>query len=315
MKRFSWFDLVLGALVLAALGYAGFRFLSAEDLALAFGRFDYSFLSYIVLLSLVYTVLKGARLVYLLRSVLPVPLWVGLRAYFAGEPLALLPGGFAARVGPLQQAGIPIAQSSVPVLVASLLDQVFLLLGSLLAALWLQEARAAVAVIAVVLGVAGILLVIPGVRAWLDQRLEGLAQRFRLQKKWQTIKHTALAVANWRVLLLGFGLTVLAFGLKLWALQLCLLALGWNLAPGPLFLAFVLPTLLGRVVPIPGGVGVTEAGMVGFLTIHSEIPAEEALAASTLFRFATVLFPALLGALIYLFGWHRNPLPASMRKT
>src|SRR5215208_3412944 len=70
-----------------------------------------------------------------------------------------------------------------------------------------------------------------------------------------------------------------------------------------LLLAFTLPTMLGRISAMPGGVGVTEAGMVGILDAAPGVTVSQAAAAAVIFRVGTVLFAALLGAVVYFFGW------------
>jgi uncharacterized membrane protein YbhN (UPF0104 family) len=76
-----------------------------------------------------------------------------------------------------------------------------------------------------------------------------------------------------------------------------------NLPAPTLFLAYILPAMLGRLSALPAGVGLTEAGMVGFLASASGVAAETATAAAAVFRIGTVFFQALLGGLVYFLFW------------
>lgn len=53
-------------------------------------------------------------------------------------------------------------------------------------------------------------------------------------------------------------------------------------------------SLLSSVVPVPGGIGVAEFGLVVGLT-SAGLPAETALAAALLYRFATFYLPPVWG--------------------
>jgi uncharacterized protein (TIRG00374 family) len=100
------------------------------------------------------------------------------------------------------------------------------------------------------------------------------------------------------------ALTVAAFACHIVALDLALRGVGTSLSYAGLALAYFLPTVLGRVSGLPGGIGVTEAGMTGFLTSISDIGPNTAIAAVTIFRVATFFFAALIGGLVYFLSWN-----------
>jgi uncharacterized protein (TIRG00374 family) len=85
-------------------------------------------------------------------------------------------------------------------------------------------------------------------------------------------------------------------------LDLSLRGFGLTASYPTLFLAYILPAMLGRLSALPAGVGLTEAGMVGFLASTAGIDADIAAVAAAVFRVGTVFFQALLGALVYFFG-------------
>ncbi len=70
--------------------------------------------------------------------------------------------------------------------------------------------------------------------------------------------------------------------------------------------AFALPTMLGRLSALPGGVGVTEAGMIPLIDSAAGVTREQAAAAVAVYRLGSVVFAALIGALVYLFAWRAD---------
>jgi uncharacterized protein (TIRG00374 family) len=76
---------------------------------------------------------------------------------------------------------------------------------------------------------------------------------------------------------------------------------------------FFVVTLLSSFVPLPGGVGVVEAGLTGAL-VAAGVAAPTALAAVLVFRLLTYVAPIVLGAALYV-GWRitvrRRPQPRS----
>ena len=135
--------------------------------------------------------------------------------------------------------------------------------------------------------------------------MEAILGRFKLLDHWQKFTQSLRDVTTPQILISGMVNTAFAFMFMFGALYLALRGVGaGNVPPATLVLAFALPTMLGRISALPGGVGVTEAGMVGIL--------DQAAAAVTVFRLGTVLFAALVGGLVYLFGWRGAKEKAAM---
>ncbi len=105
------------------------------------------------------------------------------------------------------------------------------------------------------------------------------------------------------VLLGAVANAAIAVALMVVALDLTLRGLGAKVGYATELLAFTLPSLLGRISAMPGGVGVTEAGMVGVLDAAPGVPLNQAAAAVVLFRIGTILFAAVVGGIVYFFGW------------
>lgn len=303
MKKPDLFRLVLTGAVVLGVAYGGYRYLSGREVLDALKTFNSWYAAPVLTLSALYLIVKGWRFVLLLRPLCELRAGTVFRAYVSGAGAALLPGGVTARLGLLKQAGVPISKTGAPLILSSLLDQAVFLLGALVAAVWFPEVRGVALALLGGLAVAGGLLWFRPVRAWWGRLFDGLSRRARVHEKWRNFVGAWGALSSVRVLGTGFGLTVFAFALKIVALDLCLRGLEWHLPYPTLFAAFMLPTLLGRLSPLPGGVGVTEAAMVGVLVAGSELTPAVAFAAVALFRVATVLFDALLGTLVFFFAW------------
>ena len=107
-----------------------------------------------------------------------------------------------------------------------------------------------------------------------------------------------------RIVLVSLGATLLAFTAKVIALDFSMRTVGLELSYPALFLGFVIPTLLGRLVPVPGGVGVTEASMISFLATITQAGAYVLTLGVVVFRLSSIFFLALLGAVVYHALWN-----------
>lgn len=295
---------ILHVLVIGGVIWAGVRYLNGEEVVNAVQNFDYGLIPYMLLLATTYFLLKAARFIVLISPFTEnISKWTVLRAYMAGQAMTLIPGGVAARAALMKQAGVSVAQSSVPVLLHSAWDQTVFLLGGLIAALWFPAARVPVLIILGVLIVVGTLFAIEAVRDWAGDKAESLAKRFDKEAEWERFLDAFPKVFKWKIMLAAFVITVVAFGTNIVTLDLAMRGLELEVAYPTLFLAFIIPTMLGRMVPVPGGFGVTEASMVGFLSSASEVNTNQTVAAVAMFRIATIVFPAFLGMIVYFFFW------------
>jgi uncharacterized protein (TIRG00374 family) len=163
----------------------------------------------------------------------------------------------------------------------------------------------------------GIVFAIPAARNLLSRAAERLARRFKVLDHWRDFLDAVKEMVTWRTMLVTMVITLLGVGMQIVMLDLSLRALGLEVPYPTLFLAYILPAMLGRLSALPAGVGLTEAGMVGFLASTSGIDPDTAAAAAAIFRVGTVFFQALLGGLVYLFGWkgeaEAKPAPARER--
>jgi uncharacterized protein (TIRG00374 family) len=111
---------------------------------------------------------------------------------------------------------------------------------------------------------------------------------------------------RWRQMLLS----TLAAHLSLFLVLLaCVRAAGVapRVVPWPEVLAaFAIIRLVSAIPVTPGGLGVAELGLVGFISTGMADPAVERVAAAVLlFRFFTYLLPTIIGGVVA-YGWHRR---------
>lgn len=293
----------LHAAVLMGLGIAGFKYLSGEAIWTAIKSFNYVYMPFILLAATVYFALKAWRFHILLTPFADVKRGTVMRAYAAGQAATLVPGGIAARVGLLKQAKVPVEDSSVPVAFSSIADQTVFIAGALLAAIFFEPARMPAYIILGVLVVVGLLLFIPVVRGSLLNAAEWVTGKFGYKEQLHDFLENVTDLLNPSTILWTLGLTVASVVLEIVALDLTIRGVGESISYATLALAYVLPTMLGRLSGLPAGLGVTEAGMLGFLTGFSPLDTGAATAATVIFRIATAFFRALLGAILYVVAW------------
>jgi uncharacterized protein (TIRG00374 family) len=288
------------ALVLISLGVAAREYLSGEALLAALGAFNWLYAPLILGLTVIYVLLKGVRFVVFLHPLVDYGRWALLRAYLAGQVATLMPAGGAARAVVLEQVGVSLPKGGAAVLFASLSDQAVLLSGLLVAAIWFEAARLPALIALGVLAALGVLLWFQPVRTRLLGAASWLMRKLHLEEKWELFQGAFDEGLSLGVALRGLAFTAAAFALMPVALELALRGLGLTAPPGTLLLAFVLPTILGRLSSLPGGVGVTEASMVTLLSAVQGIDANLAAAAVAVFRVGTVFFAAVFGGVVYL---------------
>jgi len=158
----------------------------------------------------------------------------------------------------------------------------------------------------IVLGILVMLTIIflfPAPRRWLDRIAAAIAKRFNVADQWKNFLQHGREVINARTILIALALTIGGLIVQVIILDFSLRGFGFTVSYATLFFAYIVPTMLGRLSALPAGVGVTEASMVGFLSSSAGVDPDTGLAATAIFRIATVFFQALLGALVYFFAW------------
>lgn len=310
MEKKDYLKYILHAAILIGLVVAGVKYLNGEEVLEAIRTFDYRYALVMGALALAYLFSKAWRFVLLTRQISDVPWGVIFKVYVAGQPAAYLPGGIAARAGLMKEVDIPVGKGSVPVIFNSLLDQVVLISGALIAALWFERARTSVLIIIGVIAALGVALYIPASRRLIMQVFERIAKKFNFLDQWEKFLEALPKAMSLRLFGITLGITILATVFQIITLDLAIRGVGATLSYSVLALAYFLPIVLGRLSGLPGGVGVTEAGMVGVLHTMSDLSTPTVFAAVAIFRLAVIVFTGLVGALVYFFMWRGEDEPA-----
>lgn len=296
--RYALHVAVIVGLVLAAVNY-----LQGEAVLDALATFRYVYAPLMVLVSAAVLFFKGLRFVPLMRPLTDVGRWCLTRGYMAGQPATLVPGGVAARVGIMHQVGVPAAESSIAVAFAGLIDYATYFLGTLLAAAFFPEARRPAFIALGLLAGLALLIWFPPTRHLFGRAADWVARETDAVDKWRAFQEAFGDIATLPVLASSLGLTVAGTVLDVVVLYLALLGAETPLSFPVVFLAYFLGLLLGILSPLPGGLGTADAGMVGVLISSGGIDTALAAAAIAIFRIATVVVRALLGAVVYVCCW------------
>jgi uncharacterized protein (TIRG00374 family) len=84
---------------------------------------------------------------------------------------------------------------------------------------------------------------------------------------------------------------------------LCVEAFGYHLALADLILTYAVVTIFAGFMPVPGGMGVAEAGYTAVL-VALGLPHTAALSTAMTFRLATYYLPPIWGG--FAMGWLRR---------
>lgn len=303
-KQRNYLKYGLHIAIVVGVAWAAVKYVNGEEVMAALRRFDYGVAPVMVGLALATLFLKAIRFVFLLRPFASdLPLATAVKAYVAGQGATVLPGGVAARAGILKQIGVPVSEGSIPVLGNSLFDQLFFVSLGLISALWYPQARLPGLIILAVLALIALLLLLEPTRARIAQLGAKVAERLNVGDQWRNFLNCVPLILETKILVVGLITTAVSFAFFIVVLRFALQGLDITASYAALALAYILPTMLGRLVPIPAGLGVTEATMVGFLASTAVIATDAAVAGVAIFRIAAIFIPILFGAIVYFFLW------------
>jgi uncharacterized protein (TIRG00374 family) len=85
-----------------------------------------------------------------------------------------------------------------------------------------------------------------------------------------------------------------------------LVAVGAQVRPSLVLVAYVAAMALGMVPITPGGVGIVEAGLTGLLVLAG-VPSDQAVVGTLLYRLASFWFPIPVGLVAWLVARLRGP--------
>ncbi len=303
--RDHWRWLINGAVLLGLL-LAGTKYLSGGQFWSAIGHFRWGYAPPILGLMLLYLAIRGLRFGVALHFLSGLDRLTAGICSVAGEGAALMPGGVMTYLAMFRQVGVKVGRSGASLAWVTFLDQGLFVSLSLLAALWLPVARGGALAVLSVLLTLGVLLAIPVTRLWLIVAWESVLLQFGLLVSWRGGLDAMRDLMSVRVAVAGALLTLAAALTMAGALNLAVSGLGADVTFVAALLAYTLSTMLGRLTPLPGGVGVTEAALIGVLHKVGGISVEQAAAATAIFRVGTTLFGAVVGTAVYALWWNRR---------
>lgn len=270
-NRHPYIKYLLHAAILTGVIVAAVSYLDWEEVIEALHLFEMIYLVPLFIISTLYVFLKAWRFIPLMRPITDLPSRVIFRGFVAGTAATILPGGVAARAGLMRQAGVSITNSTGPVILSSLLDQCAFIIGTLVSAMWFQPARLPALYFLVLLAVTAFIYVFEPSRRWLYQSIQWATTKIGIHTQWIQFRRAWKLVATPRILLITFSMTLLAVLMQVIMLDLSLRGIGLILPYPLLFLAYILPAIVGRNSALPGGFGIIEAGMVGFLVLTADV--------------------------------------------
>jgi uncharacterized membrane protein YbhN (UPF0104 family) len=212
--------------------------------------------------------------------------------FLSGFAMTLSPGKIGELIKPLllrQTLGVPLARST-PIVVAERVTDL-IALGMLVGLGALPRSPLGGALMLAGALALSLLMVQPTLAAWLVSRLPA-----RLRDKLREPHEALRDLLTPRRFARSLALAALAWGLQ--ALALLVIARPFA-ALGVLdaLLAYGAPLLAGALAMIPGGLGLTEASMVGILRELSPVSAAQATAITLLCRLVTLWLAVALGLL------------------
>lgn len=292
---FMAFAFLLGGAIAAS------RLLDASELARVASAFRLWGVLPLLLLPVLFLLLKARRFYDLFKLKGGAPRRPTIISYLSAQLATMLPGGFSARILLMQESAGRGKEAIVPTFLDKFLD--LILLG--LVALWASWQYPQVWPLTVLF-----CLGLVALAGWC--RTQDFKDRSR------AVVETLAWRLGWKVDLAGaFGCsrpsaslatlvalqTLAVLGVEIAMLWVSFRALGLAPEPAVLVLAYTASDLLGRIAPTPGGVAVTEAGMVAVLTQLTGMSVNEAAAGTFLFRLTSFVLPAAYGAFCYTYLW------------
>jgi glycosyltransferase 2 family protein len=247
-------------------------------------------------------VIRTVRWHYYLRCIdIAVPIGESALVFLSGFVMSVTPG----KVGEVfkslllyESRGVSIARTAPIVIAERLTDLIALVLLTALGALAFEHGVLVASVGALL--VSGMVLVFAyrPLGEWILRLGERIGPLAKIMHKLHEAYESLLTMLRPGPLFMGTFLAVVAWGLECWALYEIVrgfpgLELAWDAAT----FAYAASTIVGALAMLPGGLGVTEAGMTGLLQTlgGAAMTKEVATAATILVRLATLWFAVAIG--------------------
>ena len=246
-------------------------------------------------LSLTYFLSKSIRFWYILRLLgIRAPLSTVTLLYFAGQPFSFLPAGEFYRAVLLEKyLKIRLSRAAPSVTIQGLVEAIILLGLSLVGAFMIGQNRLAVASIALVLG--GLIVALR--KGWLVESHRFINKlpfvKIREEKYRHFIRsHQQLTSPGPLTLLSALSLVPVLAGIGIVFVSAD--AIGSHLGAVGAVISYCVPVVVSGLSFLPGGLGVGDGGMIGFLHLFG-ISTAAAVTITLLMRIFTLAAGVLYG--------------------
>ena len=195
--------------------------------------------------------------------------------------------------------GVPMARSAPIVVADRLTDLVSLIIIVAVGGIYFQGGWIPASIATAMVTTLMVFVLVPS----LGEAVIRVGERFAIGRKLAPKLRDAYAalrlLAGPSALVLPTLLSVVAWGCECLGLWMILYGLGHPVSAPVAFFVYATATIAGAVAMLPGGVGGTEATMIGLLLTlsHGAIEEPVAKAATVLVRLATLWFAVFIGAL------------------
>lgn len=293
---------VLTIVLLGALVYAAATHLDIRLMARLFAELSPLEVMAIALLPMGMVTARAARFVVLSWPATRRERLAAFYGYCASQAVSAFPTGVAGRAAVVSNSGLPFAQYLVLLMTDSFFDLSYLALSTLLVAFVIPAYRTPIYLVVPLL-IALVPLVAASPLRHGTKRLSFAAAR-RLSKvdTWKNLCRAFRRLRQSRSLVVCAALTLIANGVNLFALWCSVRAFDLQVPISTLLLSLTLPTLMGRIVFLPGsGTGVVAAGMAAVLAHSGAVNANQGAAISIVYRLIDMAMPTVYGWCLLLF--------------
>lgn len=307
--------IIMAAVFIVGMVVSGYKFLDAQQIGLLLVRMKGWMLLPLFLLPIAYLWLKATRFADLfgysgVKFEDPEDRRLTKVSYASAQMATLLPGGYVARIGLMESSLGLGAKAVIPTLAEKFFDITLLMVVGLYACSSIPGTDKFAGSLLLILVLIALIATSSTIRRAMGDKVTSLLTKVGAGK----FVKAALEGQNpgpWINLKIAV-MTVLVLLVELAILWASFFALGLEVSPVALVLAYAVADVVGRIAPTPGGVGLTEMGMVALLAKVDGMDINHAAAATFLFRILLFLMPALYGSLSYLFIW--SPMSACRKQ-
>lgn len=271
---------------------------NVHELSDALRRFQHGYIPLVLMLASLNYLTRCVKWEMYRRALqIALPTRVSVLVFFSGLVMSVTPGKFGEVLKSylLKQAnGTPIPRSVPIVLAERFTDFIALILLSSAGTFAFAYGGRLFAV-SVLLTIAVFILV--SSRTWSTQVLRALSNvpRFSgMARRLEEAYRSVLQLLHWHLLIPTTLISVLAWFWECLGFYLILHGFGTALSPFEATFIYAFSTIAGAVTLLPGGLGVTEAGMAGLLLAFG-IPKFTAVAGVLIVRVCTLWFAVLIG--------------------